>query len=124
VSQERENTPQKRGRPFSAGNPGRPKGAKNKKTIILERVYQRCAAQDFHPADVLMEIAMDPKVPVAMRRDCAKDLLPYFEGHQPESKPHSPNTPEDSVAAAKATMEKLTSFAKPLDPKPEPEAAK
>jgi hypothetical protein len=114
--QERESTPKKRGKPFAEGNPGRPKGSKNKKTLVLERVYQRCIAKDFHPADVLIEIAQDPKVPIAFRKEVCLDLMRYMEGHQPESKPHSPGTTSESVEAAKATMAKLEELSAPLEP--------
>lgn len=103
---------------FKKGEGGRPKGARNKKTIVIERVYQRCAAKNFHPADVLIEIAMDIETASDIRLKACDSLLKYCEGIQPESKPIVPQTPEDSVDAAKAAMLELEIASTPLEPKP------
>lgn len=105
-----------KGKPFQKGEGGRKPGSKNKKTIALERVYQRCCAVGFHPADYLIEVARDERVPRHVRIEVCKDLIAYFEGKQPESKPLSPIAPQDSVDAAKAAMEQLTKLSEPLEP--------
>lgn len=107
---------------FKKGEGGRKPGSKNKKTLILERVYQRCLAKDFHPADVLIELALDTKAPATFRKECCLDLLRYMEGHQPESKPLIPNTTADSVKAAQDTMRELEDLSKPLEPSNRPAA--
>ncbi len=105
---------------FKPGDPraGRPKGSKGKKTLILERVYQRCLANEFHPADVLIELAQDESLPAPFRKETCLDILRFMEGNQPESKPLTPGTTSESVAAAKATMEKLSALSEPLEPTP------
>jgi hypothetical protein len=108
-----------RGRPFKKGeSKGRPKGAKNRKTIILERVYQRCCARGFHPADLLIEVALDYKYPIRLRLECCKDLQTFMEGRQPEGKPLSPATPGDSVGAVQRMMQEAAARAKPIEPAP------
>jgi hypothetical protein len=37
---ERNNAAKTRGRPFEPGNPGRPKGARHKATLLAERLMQ------------------------------------------------------------------------------------
>lgn len=104
------------GKPFVKGQAlGRPKGIKNKKTIVLERVYQRCLAKGFHPADYMVEVARDPEVPQRIRLQVCERLLMYMEGFQPESKPLVPSTTKESVESAQATMKELETIAGPLD---------
>lgn len=95
--------------------PGRPKGGKNKKTIYLDRVYQRCVAAGIHPADILIEIAFDSTAEKDLRVKCCDTLLKYIEGQQPEAKPIVPRTPEESVEAAKAIDIQLDELSKPLE---------
>ena len=53
-------------------NAGRPKGSKNKRTLaILDKLG------DFHPVTELAELAQDKSLPVELRLDCLKTLLPY-----------------------------------------------
>lgn len=39
----RKNAPKPRGRPFEAGNPGKPKGARHKTTLLAEKLMQKDA---------------------------------------------------------------------------------
>jgi hypothetical protein len=48
-----------RGRPFAAGNPGRPRGAKNKTTIMLEQLNEGHAEQLINKT---IELAMEGNV--------------------------------------------------------------
>ena len=102
---------------FKEGNPGRPRGSKNKKTIALDRVYQRCNAQRFHPADPIIEIAMDPKAPRNLRIQACETLLGFIEGKQKDGKPLTPGSPAESVEAAEALMRDLKKRAEPLEPR-------
>lgn len=106
--------------PFIKGQGGRPKGAKNLKTLVLEKVWQRCAQKDFHPVDILIEAALADDTPQEVKLEVCRDLLTYFEGRQESSKAHAPASPSDSVEAAKATMDELVALSKPLDPTPTP----
>lgn len=54
--------------------PGRPKGVKNKRTMILE---ERLEALGCDPLAFLAEIMMDEKQPVELRMKAAADLMPY-----------------------------------------------
>ena len=101
---------------FKPGNPGRKQGSKNRKTIALERVYQRCDSKDFHPVDVIIELALCAEDDDT-RLDAAKTLLSYIEGKQPDGKPLTPELPSDSVENAKAMMDELAALSSPLEPK-------
>ena len=101
---------------FQKGNPGRPKGAKGKKTLVLEKIYQKCLEKGFHPADLLIEVVTDPEMPITMRIENAWKLVEYMEGKQPESKPIVPATPSDSVENAKEIMAELEALSHPIDP--------
>jgi len=101
---------------FKKGEGGRPKGAKNKAKILFERVYQRCCNVGFHPADVLIEICMDPATPADLRIATCLDLLTFMEGRQPESRPVVPQTPGDSVKSAEERLKNLAKLSEPLEP--------
>ena len=107
------------GKPFVKGDKraGRPKGVKNKRTVILERVYQRCMERGFHPADFIIDCLMEKGLTLQQKIDTAFRLNQFMEGVQPESKPLSPATPADSVEAAKATMAELAALSEPIEPK-------
>lgn len=111
-----------KGKRFVKGDPraGRPKGCKNKKTLILERIYQRCMDRGFHPADFIIDCLSDPRLPISMKIDTAFKLARYMEAEQTVAKPVTPNTPEDSVQAAKETMQELEALSQPLEPKAQP----
>ena len=101
---------------FQTGNPGRTRGSKNKKTLILERVYQRCLERGFHPADFIIAALSEKGLSVQQKIDTAFKLLGYLEGVQPESKPHVPATPADSVEHIRETMRKLEELSQPIEP--------
>lgn len=105
---------------FKKGNSGRKKGSKNKRTLFFQRVYQRCMEADFHPADPLIDIAMDEEAPQALRIDMCKTLLEYMEGKQPDSKPLIPQSPTDSVESAGKMMQEAIERAKTNEPNPAP----
>lgn len=105
---------------FQKGNPGKKKGTKNKKTLVLERVYQRCMERGFHPADFIIDCLMGKGLTIQQKIDTAFRLNQFMEGVQPESKPHTPAVPADSVAAAKETMKELEALSQPLEPKTQP----
>ena len=103
---------------FWKGNPGMKKGTKHKRTIMMERVAHRLGRRDAHPADFLLNVMESEDAPLEMRVDCAKELLSYLEAKQREPEPLNPESPEESVQAANATMEKLKALSKPLAPLP------
>lgn len=105
---------------FKKGEGGRPKGAKNKKTLVLERVYQRCMERGFHPADFIIDCLMEKGLTIQQKIDTAFRLNQFMEGVQPESRPLTPAIPADSVAAAKKTMKELEDLSQPLEPKTQP----
>lgn len=109
--------------PFKKGKPktgGRKPGSKNKKTLVLERIYQRCMERGFHPADLLIDVMTDPKTPLATKIENAWRTVEYMEGKQPESRALTPAVPSESVAAAKETMKELEALSRPLEPKAQP----
>ncbi len=110
-----------KGRRFVKGDPraGRPKGCKNKKTLVLERVYQRCMARGFHPADFILDCLNEKGLTVQQKIDTAFRLNQFMEGLQPDSKPLVPATPADSVERAKETMKELEAISEPIEPKTE-----
>jgi O6-methylguanine-DNA--protein-cysteine methyltransferase len=79
-------------------------------------VYERCAELGYHPVDTLIEIARNKEIEATARVKAASELIQYFEGKQPESRPHVPATPEQSVEAVKAVMRELESASKPIEP--------
>ena len=105
---------------FKKGEGGRPKGAKNKKTLVLERVYQRCMERGFHPADFIIDCLMEKGLTSQQKIDTAFRLNQFMEGVQPEARPLVPAVPADSVAAAKETMKELEALSQPLEPKTQP----
>lgn len=109
------------GKRFVKGDPraGRPKGRKNNKTLVLERVYQRCMARGFHPADFIIDCLQEKGLSVREKIDTAFRLNQFMEGVQPEAKPLTPATPADSVERAKETMQELEQLSQPLEPKPD-----
>lgn len=104
---------------FKKGDPraGRPKGRKNNKTLVLERVYQRCMARGFHPADFIIDCLMEKGLTLREKIDTAFRLNQYMEGIQPEARPMTPAVPADSVERAKETMAELEAMSQPLEPK-------
>ncbi len=100
--------------------PGRPKGRKNDKTLVLERIYQRCVERGFHPADFIIDCLNEKGLSVSQKIDTAFRLARYMEAEQTVAKPVTPNTPADSVAAAKETMQELEALSQPLEPKAQP----
>ena len=102
--------------PFKKGNPGRRRGSKNKKTIVLERVYQRCMERGFHPADFIIDCLLDKELTIQQKIDTAFRLNQFMEGIQPESKPLVPASPADSVESAKALMKELDELSQPKEP--------
>ena len=95
---------------------GRVAGTPNKKTLILQRVYQRCLEKEFHPADTLIEACRDTSLPALIRIETCFKLLAFLEGQQPQSKPLTPGTTPESVEAAKAVMQELEAASQPLEP--------
>lgn len=104
---------------FQKGNPGKKKGTKNKKTLVLERVYQRCMERGFHPADFIIDCLLDKGLTVQQKIDTAFRLNQFMEGIQPEARPLVPATPADSVERAKETMKELEAMSEPIEPKAE-----
>jgi hypothetical protein len=105
---------------FQKGNPGKKKGTKNKKTLVLERVYQRCMERGFHPADFIIDCLMEKGLTIQQKIDTAFRLNQFMEGVQPESRPLTPAVPADSVERAKETMAELEAMSQPLEPKTQP----
>lgn len=105
---------------FKKGQGGRKLGSKNKKTIVLERIYQRCMERGFHPADFIIDCLKERGLSVSQKIDTAFRLAKYMEAEQTVAKPVTPNTPEDSVQAAKETMQELEALSQPLEPKAQP----
>lgn len=109
-----------RGVPFApgkSGNPnGRKPGSKNKRTLMLERAWQRCDALDFHPIDEMIKLARSEKVTPGFRLAVCAEIQKYLEGPQPESLPLKPQTPEHSMQAAAAAMDELKKASAPLEP--------
>ncbi len=99
----------------------RTKGTKNKRVARggnMMLVWERCVDLGYHPVDTLIEIAKCAEVEPVARVKAATELLGYIEGKQPESRPHTPKTPEQSVAAVKAVMQELEAASKPHEPEP------
>jgi hypothetical protein len=92
---------------FQKGNPGRMPGSKNKKTIALERVYQRCNEVGFHPADPIIEIAKSSLTPEDLRLKACDTLLSYIEGKQKDGQPFTPERPEMTPEEEAAFEEKM-----------------
>jgi hypothetical protein len=95
---------------------GREKGTKNKKTIIFERTFERCDAQDFHPVDALIELAKsgNPQTKLA----ALTLLLERLEGKQKDGTPIKSRSPQDSVDIAKEKS--LDEEWKPSEPNANP----
>ncbi|MBF0516389.1 MAG: hypothetical protein HQK97_04595 [Nitrospirae bacterium] len=54
---------------------GRPKGAKNKRTLDLEN---KLKAKGFDPVEILVGLAIDPKTDGELRAKICLDMLKYF----------------------------------------------
>src|SRR6476619_2592195 len=60
--------------PLPTPGPGRPKGVKNKRTLILE---DKLEALGCDPIAYLAEVMMDEAKPVELRMKAAAELAPY-----------------------------------------------
>lgn len=95
----------------SANPNGKPKGTKNRKTL-LDKVNDRLKYKHkLHPVDQLVTLAMEARMDKKL--DLAADiwvkLLQYMEPTKKpvESVPDKPQTPEQSKEAAEATLKLL-----------------
>lgn len=97
--------------PFQEGNPGRPKGSLNKKTIL--RPYAVMALAGVHPTEELVKIAQSTENEQT-RIDLWKYLQSFIEAPQALAKTVSHESPEESVEAAKKMDQQLAELCKPI----------
>lgn len=72
-----------------SGNPaGRPKGSRNKKSILTELVLSRLIREKTTPLDFLLEIQGSNKIPLPFRIDAAKAAAPYVHRKMPTKVEH------------------------------------
>jgi hypothetical protein len=88
-----------RGRPFEPGNPGRPRGARNKRTLLVE-AWLGDKAEAL--TDKLMEIAL--KGDSAALRFCVARLLSARRDHPVVFELPDISTAADSLKAARAML--------------------
>ena len=103
--------------PFKPGREktgGRVKGTKNKKTLILERVFQRCDARNVHPADELMDLVdkcnNDQKIQIWSM------LLDRLEGKQKEGKALPQPQTGDPIQDFQAAVKELNEHGRYIEP--------
>jgi hypothetical protein len=91
--------PPRRGRPFAKGNPGRPKGSRNKATLIAESLLD---GQAENITTSLLSAAFSGDVPAI--RLCMERLLPPRRERTVQFDLPPLENPEDAVAAAEAVL--------------------
>jgi hypothetical protein len=74
---------------------GRAKGAKNRRTVELEKIAQKAAAKGIAPLDYMLKIMRNPKADPWRRCEMAKALAPYFH-----PKPRPVNAGGETVPSA------------------------
>ena len=107
-------------RAFVKGDPrcGRPKGCKNKRTILRAAIL--LALKGISPAEELAKIAKKTRNE-STRVDIWKYLHSFIEAPQDKPIPYRPDTPEESKANVDASIARLQQLARPLaqdTPKP------
>lgn len=85
-----------------SGNPaGRPKGAKNRTTLMREAALAKLLAGHKDPLGFLLGIMVSEKAEMAVRIDCAKAAAPYVHKRQPIAIENSDKGPFQIFDAAK-----------------------
>jgi hypothetical protein len=86
-------------RPKNKG--GRPKGSKNKRTLVSEALLAKSMARYTTPLNFLLGSMTNDKMPMAIRIDCAKAAAPYVHKRQPIAIENSDKGPFRIFDAAK-----------------------